>query len=952
MPTARPFRPAARRCLVLLAFGLAASAQAASYPPELRFRTISSERAAVHYHQGLEALARQAAALVDEILPLHEQRYGVRVGRVQVVLSDADDESNGFASAWPYPLVTLRAVAPDGSDSFGNHEGWLRLALSHELAHVVHLEQARGIWGLGRKVFGRAPFLFPNALAMSWMIEGLATYEETRLTAFGRGRNADSRAVLRMAALEGRFPTEDRAVYALDAWPAGQTSYLFGEAFLEHLSEQAGEDAAPRLARHHSGQLLPYLDGRSVRKVAGRGLHGSWKAWADGLAAAARNEASSRGERGLTAARALTTRGIRQLGPRFSPDGTWIAYTSGTLARYPQIRLVRPDGSEDRVLAWRNGGSSLAWTPDGRALVFAEMQVHRTFSVFGDLSELDLANGRAKRLTRGLRARDPDVSPDGGAIVFVRKLGDRSELFTVGRDGRDPRPLTASEAGVEWSGPRFSPRGDRIAASRLLPGGWLDVVLVDAATGAVEPLTHDRARDVEPSWLPDGGAVVFGSDRDGISNIYAMTLADRRLLRLTNVLGGASQPSISPDGRSVAFASYSSRGDDVAVAALDVDAAPAAEPFLDRLPPPRPDPVPAAGASRPYRPSSLLVPRFWSPWVESRDREARLGAATGGSDALLRHVWFAQAAYGSETRRPSATAYYLYDRFRVSLLASAQDTSDALEQGRLRRQRLAAQASLPIRRGVRSLASLSFTLRREREWREAGEGESRAEDLGGIETALTISTAKTYPYSISPIDGGQWRLAWLHEARGLGSDHSYDRVTADARYYTRLFGSRDVLAARLAAGSSFGRGSVFDSCDENADTGVCPFAVGGYPDASLLDLARTNVTVLRGYADNQFRGRRFGGANLEYRFPLASPQRGWRTLPVFIRHLRGAVFLDAAEAWSASFRWRDVRTAAGASLGVDSALGYALPASAEVAVARALGAGGETRVYLRFGLAF
>jgi hypothetical protein len=41
---------------------------------------------------------------------------------------------------------------------------------------------------------------------MSWMIEGLATYEETEMTAFGRGRNPDSRRWSGMAALEGRFP--------------------------------------------------------------------------------------------------------------------------------------------------------------------------------------------------------------------------------------------------------------------------------------------------------------------------------------------------------------------------------------------------------------------------------------------------------------------------------------------------------------------------------------------------------------------------------------------------------------------------------------------------------------------------------------------------------------------------------------------------------------------------
>ena len=609
------------------------------------FQTVSTDRVSVHFHQGFEAMARQAASMATEILSWHEARYGQKVGRVQIVIVDADDQSNGFASPLPFPLVTIRAVAPDGTDDFGNHEGWLRLVLTHELAHTVHLEESRGLWGFGRKLFGRAPFLFPNTLAMSWMIEGLATYEETELTAFGRGRNPDSRMVIRMAALEGRFPKEDQAIYALDAWPGGQVPYLFGEAFLRRLTEQSGEDAIPKMGRQHAGQFPPFLDGRTVSKVTGTGLHAHWTAWATQATEAAERDADEREARGLTPSRPVTARGIRQVSPRFSPDGAWVAYTSRTLTRFPQIRLARPDGSEDHRLALRNGGSGLAWTPDGKSLVYAELQVHATFSVFGDLSLVDVASGDVRRLTRGVRAYDPDVSPDGRRIVFARKMGDRSELFTVGLDGRGLEPLTTSVAGVEWSGPRWSPAGDAIVAARLLPGGWLDLVRVDPATGAVEQLTHDRAKDVEPTWTPDGEAVVFRSDRDGVSNLHALRLADRSVLRVGNVLGGAFQPSVSPDGLSVACSTYSSRGYDVVVAPLDLGAAPAAPAFVDTLPAPRPDPLPASGAVEALprlvdAPAALLdaVGADRGRREPLRPRHRRLGRALPPRVGRARHV--------------------------------------------------------------------------------------------------------------------------------------------------------------------------------------------------------------------------------------------------------------------------------------------------------------------------
>jgi hypothetical protein len=573
--------------------------------------------------------------------------------------------------------------------------------------------------------------------------------------------------------------------------------------------------------------------------------------------------------------------------------------------------------------------------------VYAELQVHRTFSIFGDLSVVSVDTGRVRRLTHGVRALDPDVSPDGRTIVFARKMGDRSELFTIGLDGSGLAPLTSSVPGVEWSGPRFQPTsGDAIVAARLLPGGWLDIVLVDRATGAVEQLTHDRAKDVEPTWTPDGGTVVFRSDRDGVSNLYALRLADRQLVRVTNVVSGAFQPSVSPDGRSVAYAEYSSRGYDVHVAPLATDMAPPAPPYVDDHPAPRPDPVPAAGPVEPYRPWSMLLPRFWMPWIELGSSEDRFGVASGGSDALLRNVWGAQAAWGTNAERLNASGFYLYDRFRTTFLATGQDETDVSGDGLVRTRKLNLQAALPLVRTIRHVETLSLTYRRERGETLGSEDPQARLDLGGIQTAFTLASARSYPFSISPVDGARVQVAWLHEAKALGSDLSLDKLMLDARLYQRL-GEREVLALRAGFGTTWGEPEFERS-----------FAVGGYPDASLFDIVRTNNAVLRGYPDNAFSGRRYAAANVEYRFPLVTPERGWRSLPVFLRHFRGTLFFDAAQAWSGEFRLADVKTAAGASIGLDSALGFALPLTVELAVAHGFSTLGETKAYFRLGLAF
>ena len=136
----------------------------------------------------------------------------------------------------------------------------------------------------------------------------------------------------------------------------------------------------------------------------------------------------------------------------------------------------------------------------------------------------------------------PD-NPDGRIHIFTIDLASgKITQLTSGRNHHD-------------SNPRWSPDGKRIAFKSTRNGGQFDIYVMDANGANVTRVTDHPAQDHDPVWMPDGQSVIISSTRDSREDLFRVWLADRRVERLTHhVVGRAIMPSISPDGKSVAFA--------------------------------------------------------------------------------------------------------------------------------------------------------------------------------------------------------------------------------------------------------------------------------------------------------------------------------------------------------------------------------------------------------------
>jgi hypothetical protein len=83
--------------------------------------------------------------------------------------------------------------------------------------------------------------------------------------------------------------------------------------------------------------------------------------------------------------------------------------------------------------------------------------------------------------------------------------------------------------------------------------------------------------------------------------------------------------------------------------------------------------------------------------------------------------------------------------------------------------------------------------------------------------------------------------------------------------------------------------------------------------------------------------------------------RGYGTLPFFVRSLHAAAFVDAGQAWTGRVRWQDARVSAGVEVSADTVLGFALPVTLTGGAAwrrDPQGGGDGPVVFARIGRAF
>lgn len=567
-----------RRSFAALLFLIPALARSQDFEPvhaEAEWFTIETEHFLVHFHKGANRTAADVARIAERIYKPVTDLYDHRPDqKVSFVIRDHDDLANGGAYFYDNK-IEISAMALN-YELRGTHP-WLWDVITHEFTHIVQIQTAMKFgrrfpavylqWlGYERERRPDVLYGFPNVLVSyplsgfivpPWFAEGTAQYNVDSLNFDYWDTHRDM--ILRMYFLEGKpLSWQEMSVFGKNSL-GNESVYNSGFSMVRYIAQTYGEERLNDLSRALSKPLRVSFDG-AVEEVLGISAEELYDNWVQSETEGYVSFVDARGAES-NVGRYIEREGFGNYYPAFSPDGARIAYISTKGADYFSLSsLYLYDVATNQTeLIMPGVRSSVSFSPDGKYLYYAKLtDENKHSSRVHDIYRYNLAEREEQRLTFGIRAQDPKLSPDGSLIAFVYSSDGNANIGVVDADGSGFRSVTSFSKGEQAYNPNWSPDGKFLTFAYSV-NFRRSIAMIKTDGTEIKNIDGGDFDARDPVFSRDGNSLIYASDESQVFNLYQYNLLSGEKKQLTNLRGGAFLPDIDEKGN-IVYAGYKSDG--------------------------------------------------------------------------------------------------------------------------------------------------------------------------------------------------------------------------------------------------------------------------------------------------------------------------------------------------------------------------------------------------------